>query len=162
MAKKKDIQTDVSLKLETEYQKWVDVYFNFNFNGKLTSKQLKPHLTMGSAEVDAARMLGNARVQEIIELKREQIRQRENIKLDFLIHQLTSIVLTEDTQEIERDANNEIIRSKTKSNNSARIQAMNLLSKIAGFETKKVDITSGGEKITWNETKTYNEEDETD
>jgi hypothetical protein len=69
---------------------------------------------------------------------------KEEIKLDFLVHQLTGIVLTEDTEEIERDGQGNILKTRTKTNNTARIQAMNLLSKLGGLETKKVEMKIDG------------------
>lgn len=156
MAKKKDIQSDELSPFEIQF---IDVWFNYNFNGRLAYKQLRPNVLESTADTEASKILNLPKAQTYIELKKEQIRQREDIKLEFLVNQLQSIILTEDTEEIERDGSGQITKRRTKSNNSARIQAMNLLSKIAGFDApKKVDITTNGEsinKITWVENKQY-------
>lgn len=127
---------------------FIDVWFNMGFNGRLAYKHLKPHVLNTTADAEASRILGKEKAIDYIELKREQIRLKEEIKLDFIVGQLTSIALDESTEEVLRDANGVIINRKTKSNNSARIQAIQQLIKIAGLDApKKIDITTAGEKL---------------
>jgi hypothetical protein len=145
MAKKKDIQSDPTSDVLTAFEtQFVDIWFNMGFNGRLAYKQLKPNVLSTTADTEASKLLSLPKIQDYIELKKEQLRMKEEIKLDFLVHQLTGIVLTEDTEEIERDGQGNILKTRTKTNNTARIQAMNLLSKLGGLETKKVEMKIDG------------------
>lgn len=143
MAKKKEENNKIT-PLEEQF---VDIYFKMNFNGRLAIKQLKPHLTNESADVEASRMLSSVKVQDYVELKREQIRIKEEIELSWVVGQLKKIVIDVNAEQIERDANGKIT---DKPDRKSAIAALQQLSKIAGFETKKLDITSGGEKININ------------
>lgn len=154
MSKKKE--PNVLSPFETQF---IDIWFNMGFNGRLSYKQLKPNVLNSTADAESSRILASEKAIDYIELKHAHIKMKQEIKLEVLINQLNEIMLTQDTEEIERGGDGEIIRRKTKTNNSARIQAMNLLSKIGGFDSpKRLDITTNGESInniTWNETKTY-------
>jgi len=136
---------ETTIKKEITNERWVDAYFNHNFNGRLTSKSLNPDLTLESAEVHASRMLGNDKVKELIEIKHEQIRMKSNIDLEYIVSELKNIIIDVKQEQIERDENGKIT---SKPDRKSALMAIQQLSKIAGFETKKVDITSGGEKIT--------------
>lgn len=153
MAKKKEI----TIKEEAYMVKWVDVYFNTNFNGRITSKFLKPHLSLESCEVDAARMLGKDRVKELIAIKQEHNRMKSEITFDFIVKELKSIIYDVNEEEIERDDTGRIT---SKPDRRSKIEAIKTLAKIAGLDNheKKVDITTNGEninKIIWVEEKTY-------
>ena len=156
MAKKKE---ETLIKEEEYMVRWTDTYFNCNFNGRITSKFLKPHLSLESAEVDAARMLGKDRIKELIAIKQQHIRIKEEISLAWIVSELKEIITDVKSQSDERDATGKLIaRADTKS----RLAAIAQLSKIAGFETKKIDVTTNGEsinKITWIEQKTYDKEE---
>lgn len=132
---------------EDEYMiRWVDAYFNNNFNGRITSKALKPHLTLESCEVDAARMLGKDRVKELIELKQEQVRKEQNIDLGFLIFNLKKILIDVSLEETERCEITNKITSKPDRNSA--LKAIDILAKLGGYYTERRDITSNGQSIT--------------
>ena len=83
------------------------------------------------------------KVKTYIELRKEEIRKSEEIELSYIISNLKSIILTESVEEVERDGSGNITKTRTKSNNSARNQALALLTKIGGFEAaKKVDVNA--------------------
>lgn len=153
MKKKKE-----TLIKEEEYMiRWVDTYFNTNFNGRMTSKFLKPHLSLESCEVDAARMLGKDRVKELIAIKQEQIRMNENVELAWLIKELKDIVYDVNQEDIERDQDGKIIN---KPDRRSKLDAIKTLAKISGLDNhqQKLDITTNGEninQITWIEKKNY-------
>jgi hypothetical protein len=155
MAKKKE-DKELLIKQEMYQQQWVDVYFNTNFNGRMTSKFLKPHITLEAAEVDASRMLGNDKVKEMIVIKQEQIRLKEQITLDFIVNGLKSIIFDVMQEDIERDENGRIT---SKPDRKSALAAYQQLTKIAGFDApKKIDVTTNGENINqimWVENKNY-------
>lgn len=136
---------DNKLTKQEEYEiRWVDAYFNHNFNGGLTSKSLKPHLSMESAMVEASKLLRKAKVQELIELKREHIRMRENVDLGFLISSLTKVVLDCEAEDTERDPATGKIWSKPDRVNL--IKAVDGLAKLAGYYTQKIDVSGINEQ----------------
>lgn len=135
-------------KLTPFEEQFLDVYFRMNFNGRLAMKQLKPHLSNESADVEASRLLSSVKVQDAIELKQEQIRMKEEIELAWIIKELKNIILDVNAEQIERDPITGKIYDKP--DRKSKIAALQQLSKIAGFETKKLDITSQGQKISIN------------
>jgi hypothetical protein len=143
MAKKKIQEDKESIKKQELYQQqWVDTYFNTNLNGRMTSKFLKPHLTLDAAEVDAARMLGNARVKELIEIKQEQIRIKQEVTLEFIVNGLKSIIYDVMQEEVERDQDGRIT---SKPDRKSALAAYQQLTKIAGFEApKKQEVSLTG------------------
>jgi hypothetical protein len=142
MAKAKKEDKEQLKKQELYQQQWVDTYFNTNLNGRMTSKFLKPHLTLDAAEVDAARMLGNARVKELIEIKQEHIRIKQDVSLEFIVNGLKRIIMDVSEEMIERDDNGRIT---SKPDRKSALAAYQQLTKIAGFEApKKQDISISG------------------
>jgi hypothetical protein len=132
-------EKEISAKLEADYQHWVDVYFKFNKNGRLTSKQIKPHLTMGSAEVDAARMLGNVRVKELIEMKHAHIKMKEEIELSWIIENLNKVIIDCSLEQVERDDAGKITSKPDRAN---LIKAVDLLAKISGaYAPTKTEVS---------------------
>ena len=128
-------------------EQFINVYIKMNNNGRLAYKSLKPEVTNESADTLSSKLLSSIKVQEYLEMKREEIRQKEQIELSWLVQQLKNIILEEYSVEVDKDGEGEILRIKTKSNYQAKLQALQQLAKIAGFETKKVDITTNGDNI---------------
>jgi hypothetical protein len=142
MAKAKKEDKEQLKKQELYQQQWVDTYFNTNLNGRMTSKFLKPHLTLDAAEVDAARMLGNARVKELIEIKQEHIRIKQDVSLEFIVNGLKRIIMDVSEEMIERDDNGRIT---SKPDRKSALAAYQQLTKIAGFEApKKQEVSLTG------------------
>jgi len=126
-------------------QQFIDIWFNNNFNGKLAYKKLKPDVTSETATVEASKILTLPNVQDYIDDKRTNIAIQEDIQLSWVVKELKSIVFDVKQEETERDpATGRLI---AKPDRKSALAALSQLSRIAGFETKKVDITSGGEKI---------------
>jgi hypothetical protein len=137
MAKKK--QED---KITPFQEQFVDIWFNMQFNGKLAFKQLKPNVTNETAEVEASKLLRLPKVQDYIELKKEQIRVKQEITLDFIVNGLKSIIYDVMQEEVERDDNGRIT---SKPDRKSALAAYQQLTKIAGFEApKKQDISLSG------------------
>jgi hypothetical protein len=137
---------------------FVELWFSNNFNGRLTYKTLHPNVSNEVADASSSRLLRKVTVEDHIEIKRESIRKLEEIKMIDLVKTLKLIMSENTTEEYEVENSDGRVRTKTKtkSNSPAQIQAMNLLAKIGGLEAvKKIDITSKGESLVWNETKTY-------
>lgn len=141
MAKKERIEKELSL----FHKRFIDTWFNLNFNATLAYKQLKPNVATSTAESEASKILGSSLAKEYIELKQEQIRIKEDIKLSFIVQELTNIVLDIKQETIERDDNGRITSKPDRANS---IKALQQLSKIGGFEaTKKVDVTTNGQSL---------------
>ena len=132
------------LKQEEYKKRWVDAYFNHSFNGRITSKYLKPHLSLDSAEVDAARMLGDVRIKELIEIKQAEISIKEDISLSFLVAELKSIILDVKSETTERDPLSGRILSKP--DRTSTLKAIDILGKLGGHFVTKQEITVKGEQ----------------
>lgn len=133
---------DTLKKQELYQEQWVDTYFNTNFNGRMTSKFLKPHLSLESAEQDAARMLGNDRIKDLIAIKQEHIRIKQDVSLEFIVNGLKSIIFDVMQEEVERDDNGRIT---SKPDRKSALAAYQQLTKIAGFDApKKIDVKLSG------------------
>jgi len=144
MAKKKieSKQTEPKTEKLTDIQKrFVDIWFNMNFNGRLAYKQLHPNVTNESADVMASKILSLDKVKDYIELKHEQLRLKEEIKLSFIVQELTNIVIDVKEETVERDDTGRITSKPDRAN---AIKALQQLSKLGGFETKKVDVSING------------------
>ena len=126
-------------------QQFIDIWFNLSFNGRLAYKQLRPNVSNTSADEMASAIIAQEKVKNYIELKREQIRLKEEIKLDWVVSELKNIVLDVKGEQIERDPQTNRILSRPQTKDA--IAALALLSKIAGFETKKLDVTTNGKDI---------------
>ncbi len=129
-------------------EQFLDVYIRMNNNGRLAYKSLKPGVKDTTADTEASKILSYPKVQSALEMKREQIRLKEEIELSWIIKELKNIVLDVNAEQIERDPVTGKIYDKP--DRKSKIAALQQLSKIAGFETKKIDLTSGGEKISIN------------
>jgi hypothetical protein len=125
-------------------QQFVDVWFNMGFNGRLAYKQIKPGVTNETAEVNASKLLSLTKVQDYIELKREQIRIKEDIQLSWVVQELKSIILDVKQEQTERDPTTNKIYIKP--DRKSALAALAQLSKIAGFEVKKEDKENDNEQ----------------
>ncbi len=149
---------DTLKKQELYQEQWVDTYFNTNFNGRMTSKFLKPHLSLESAEQDAARMLGNDRIKDLIAIKQEHIRIKQDVSLEFIVNGLKSIIFDVMQEEVERDDNGRIT---SKPDRKSALAAYQQLTKIAGFDApKKIDVKLSG-NIDISKLVSFDDDDET-
>lgn len=137
MAKKKEDD-----KLTPFQSQFVDIWFNMCFNGKLAYKQLKPNVTNETAEVEASKILRIPKVQDYIELKREHIRIKQDVSLEFIVNGLKSIIMDVAEEMVERDDNGRIT---SKPDRKSALAAYQQLTKIAGFDApKKIDVKLSG------------------
>ena len=145
MAKKTNKEKEDD-KLTTFQQQFIDIWFRMNFNGRLAYKQLKPHVTNETADAEASRILSTEKAKDYIELKKEQIRIKEEVELSWIVSQLKSIVEDITTQDITRFDDEG--RPLNKTDHRAKIEAIKTLAKIAGLEAPiKQDITSNGQTL---------------
>lgn len=133
-------------RLTSLQEQFVDCYFNSNFNGSMAILKLKPQLTPGSAATIANRMLNNVEVQKAIELKKEIIRSKSEIKLEDNIAHLNRLIYELQSEaSTNYDADGKQI---AKRDNNALIKAIDMLNRLAGYYAPvKQDLTSNGEKI---------------
>lgn len=133
-------------KLTPFQQQFIDIWFRMNFNGRLAYKQLKPHVTNETADAEASRILSTEKAKDYIELKKEQIRIKEEVELSWIVSQLKNIVYDINTQDITRFDNEG--RPLNKTDHRAKIEAIKTLAKITGLEApSKMDVTSNGQSI---------------
>lgn len=145
MAKKTNKEKEDD-KLTPFQQQFIDIWFRMNFNGRLAYKQLKPHVTNETADAEASRILSTEKAKDYIELKKEQIRIKEEVELSWIVSQLKSIVEDITTQDITRFDDEG--RPLNKTDHRAKIEAIKTLAKIAGLEAPiKQDITSNGQTL---------------
>jgi hypothetical protein len=125
-------------------KQFVDVYFNNGFNARQAYKTVKPNVKIESADVLSHQLLKEDRVKEYIEQKQIQIQMQQEVKLEWLVKELKEIVY-----EIKQQDPYELVDDKilVKKDYKALIAALDQLGKIGGHQTKKIDVTSGGEQI---------------
>ena len=138
MAKKK---TD---KIDDWEKRFVDIYFNNGFNARLAYKTVNPNVTTPSADALASALLKEQRIQDYVEKKHEEIRIKQEVKLEWLVKELKDIVY-----EIKQQEPYELLEDRilVKKDYKALISAIDQLGKLGGHQTKKIDVTSGGEQI---------------
>jgi hypothetical protein len=142
MAKKKEEDN----KLTPFQEQFVNIWFK-HFNGRLAYKQLKPHVKNETADVEASKLLSLPKVNDAIELKREQIRIQEEVELSWIIKELKKIVYDINTNDFTTfDAEGKALN---KTDHRAKIEAIKTLAKIGGLDNhqQKVDITTNGASL---------------
>lgn len=144
-------------------ERFLDTYMNMNFNGTLAYLSLKPHVQRNTAEVESSKILSKPKSQDYLDMKKEHIRLKEEVKLEFLVQELKKIVLDVASESIERDDNGRITSKPDRAN---AIKAIDLLAKLAGHnQPQKIDVTTNGENINqiiWVEKKQYPSDETTE
>jgi hypothetical protein len=143
--KQKDIHSDVLTPFERTF---VDEWFNNGFNGRRAYKTLrKDNANDASADAEASRILSLGKVKDYIELKREEIRKKQEITLEYLVQELKDIIKDVNTETTERDPLTGKLVARP--DRRSKIEAIKVLSKLGGLESaKKIDVTSNGQSIT--------------
>ena len=80
----------------------------------------------------------------MIAMKKEELRLKEEVKLEFLISELTSIIFDVKQEGIERDDNGRIT---SKPDRNSALKALDMLAKLGGYYQQKIDMTTNGENI---------------
>jgi hypothetical protein len=125
--------------------RFIDTWFNTGFNARVAYKMNNPHVTTASADAISSRILSTEAAQDYIELKKEQIRMKEEINLSFIVSELKSIIFEVKEQMEERDDNGRLVARK---DFKSQLAALAQLSKLAGLDApRKIDVTSAGEPI---------------
>lgn len=125
-------------------QQFIDTWFTVNFNGSLAYKRLKPHVTDGTATVEASKILTKPNVKDYIEEKRETVRKAQEITLEYIVGNLKDVI--EDAK-AEAELTDEEGRPLNRNDRKSILTALAQLSRLGGYDIKKVDITSKGESI---------------
>lgn len=146
MAKTNNIQKKPESKELTEFERqFADIWFRIR-NGRLAYKQLKPHVKDTTADTEASKILGYAKVKTYIENKEVEMQLKEQVELSWIIKELKNIVYDINTQDMTVfDAEG---RALNKTDHRAKIEAIKTIAKITGLEApKKVDVTTNGESL---------------
>jgi hypothetical protein len=131
MEKKKKIEEK---ELSVFDKQFIDLWFTNSFNGRLTYKILKPKSSNEVAEASASRLLSSVKAKDYIELKREAMRQSEEIKLSYIIEELYGVINDSKARGEGED--------RVAADSRSLLQALAQLTKIAGFDApKKIDQT---------------------
>jgi hypothetical protein len=128
-------------------QQFVDTWFRMGFNAKLAYKQLKPNVSMATAETEGPAILRKPQIQDYVELKKEQIRLKEEVELSWVISQLKNIVYDINTN--DHTVFDDEGRAINKTDNRTKIEAIKTLIKVAGLDNhqQKIDVTTNGQSL---------------
>ena len=112
---------------------FLDEYFSNGLNATKAYLEIYPNSSLAAAQSSASDLIKNLRIE--IERRQAIIAAKEEIKREEIVAHLQNMITT-------------CIKDNDKSN---LIKALNLLNKMAGFyATDKIDVTTGGEKISIN------------
>jgi len=146
MAKKKINNEESELpKLTSFEEQFVGTLFNVGHIASKAYRILKPHVSEETAKVEACKLLAKPNIQHAIEVRKLEIRNREDIDLGFLVQELKSIIYELKPYEaVEYDANGRVINKK---DYKSLIAAINSLAKLGGLDnhTQKIEIENNNE-----------------
>ena len=125
-------------------QAFADRFISNGENATVAYMLTKPNSSLQSARVQAHRILHKPEVQKYLELRKQDIANRENIDLGFLVTHMKNIMFDVAQEQVERDERGRIT---SKPDRQSSIKAADLLAKLAGFYNDKqtVNIQSNGE-----------------
>lgn len=135
--------------------KFLSIYMQNGFNGTGAYILAKPNVSYDAARTEASKLLKKEHIQKELEIRKLALRNKENIELSFLVQNLKSVIYDVMQEETERDDNGRIISKPDRQN---LLKSIDILAKLGGHYTQKVDVTTNGENIntiTWVEQKTY-------
>ena len=125
-------------------QGFIDRYLSNGYNATVAYMLTSPNLSENVAKSNASALLKNTRIQRYLILKKQEIANKENIELSYLVNHLKNIIYDVASEGIERDDNGRIT---SKPDRMAAIAAIDKLAKLAGYYEKKpaINIQSTGE-----------------
>ena len=125
-------------------QGFIDRYLSNGSNGTVAYLLCKPMVSRETAQVEASKILKNSNIKKYLELKRQELANKENIELSYLVNHLKNIIYEVASEGTERDDNGRIT---SKPDRMAAIAAIDKLAKLAGYYEKKpaINIQSTGE-----------------
>jgi len=135
----------------------VDEWFINGMNAYKAYMKVKPFVKKNSAKQLAVILFKREDVQKYIEQKRNKMDNKSKIELEYLIKELVSIVESVKEEEIERDDRNRIT---SKPDRASALKAIDILAKIAGAYTNKIDVTTKGESLNLRDLIDFREDDE--
>jgi phage terminase small subunit len=123
------------IKLNDANNIFIDEYIsNGGFGSRAYEKAYGHNASTNAARSGSSQLLNDPLIQNEIQKRREEIRERSNIKKEDIVNHLLQLI--EDC--------------KTDKDKNHLIKALDMLNKMNGLYQNNLDITSGGEKITIN------------
>lgn len=125
-------------------QGFIDRYLSNGYNGTVAYMLASPNVSENVARVEASRLLKNPKITRYLILKKQEIANKEDIQLSFLVNNAKNIIFDIAQETTERDAEGRIISKPDRAN---ALKAMEFLAKLAGYFEKKpaINIQSNGE-----------------
>lgn len=132
-------------KLTSLEERFVSIYIHNCGNATQAYLLASPNnVTYDTARAEGSACLARPNVAKAIELKKLEIRNKEQIELSFLVSSLKEVIYDVKTEETERDNTGRIV---AKPDRASLIKAVDTLAKLGGFYTQKMDVTSNGQTI---------------
>lgn len=121
MSKTKPNKNEIS-ELEGNF---LNIWFNNGFNGTGAYRLAKPGCKESTARTESAKILAKPNIQHEIEVRKLAIRNKEDIKLSYIVSKLRTVV-----EDCVADNDRHHL-----------IKALDMLSKLGGFYTQKVQVS---------------------
>lgn len=115
----------------------IDEWFNNNHNGRLAFLKIKPNVLPETADTEASKLLNSPKGKVYIELKKEELRKRSEVTLDYLVDNLKKIVADVAMEDTERTETGRLICKPDRTN---MIKAIDLLSKLTGYQDTRKTV----------------------
>jgi phage terminase small subunit len=135
--------------------KFLSIYMQNGFNATGAYVLAKPNVSYDAARTEASKLIQKPHIQKELEIRKLALRNKENIELSFLVQNLKTVIYDCMQENTERDQDGRITSKPDRQN---LIKSIDILAKLGGHYTNKIDVTTNGEninQITWVEQKTY-------
>lgn len=144
MAKKKTTPKDPS-ELSQMDNMFLSIWFSNGFNGTAAYKLLHPNASDNTARNEASVFLAKPHIAAEVEMRKYEIAKKGEIRLEENIQIIKKLI-----DDCMRDGDRKHLLS-----------AIEMLNKLGGFYTTKIESNVNTNIVTWVEEKTYEKPDET-
>lgn len=129
---------------------FVDIYLGNGMNSTYAYSKIKPSATYDTCRTEGPKMLAKPCVKLYMENKLQELRNKQEVKLEYLVSNLRRVIDDCAQETTERDDTGRIL---SKPDRQSLIKAADVLAKLVGLYDKKVEITTpisttGDNKIT--------------
>ncbi len=113
---------------------FLSIWFQNGYNGSEAYRIAKPGCADTTARTEASKILAKPNIEDEIARRKLELAKKSEIRLDSMVGTLKNLM-------------HECISDNDRTN---LLKTIDQLNKMAGFYKQKIDITSGGEKISIN------------
>lgn len=111
---------------------FIDKWFSNGFNAAAAYRELKPNCSDNTILVEGSNILKKPYIKKYIEKRKEEIKEKEDIKLSYIISELRWVI---------NDA-----KSDDKTDRVSILKALDQLAKLGGLYVNKTEIKNVGEQ----------------